>query len=50
MMCIVLSMESGKSPRLVKVLNLRGKKVIGKAMADIVIKVMNNQTGLNTNR
>ena len=50
MMYMVLPMEAGKSSRLVKVLNLRGRKVIGKDMADIVIKVMNSQTDLNVNR
>ena len=42
LMYMVLSMEAGESPRLAKISNLRGKKVIGKAMADIVIKMMNS--------
>ena len=50
MMYMVLSMEAGESPRSVNVSNLRGKKVIGKAMADIVIKVVNSRTDLNVNR
>ena len=47
MMYMVLSLEAGDKPQAVQMNKLRGKKVIGKAMADVVVRVINGRVNLN---